>query len=128
MTNAQLTPIEIFIPFFDEPVKQKQICKVYNDGGHYVAFPYIPNRVPKKKNEKTTAQEIFDSLYASAIKDGKNEKETKSFLFDNLCTFFENDEETEIFIKEQIKRKAFNLYQRKKRFKRKAYCLSMVLS
>ena len=116
--TLELLPDSFKIPFFDEP--KKQFCKVYNDGGHYIATPYIPQRVPKKK-AKEDVQEIFDSLYAIAIKDGKNEHETKDFLFDNLCAFFENDEQTEIFIKEQIKRKAFNLYQRKKRFKRKAY-------
>ena len=110
--TLELLPDSFKILFFDEP--KKLFCKVYNDGGHYIATPYIPQRVPKKK-VKEEVQEIFDSLYAIAIKDGKNEHETKDFLFDNLCAFFENDEQTEIFIKEQIKRKAFNLYQCKMR-------------
>ncbi len=116
--TLELLPDSFKIPFFDETPK-KQLCKVYNDGGHYIAIPYISQRVPKKKPKEET-QEIFDSLYAMAIKDEKSESELREFLRDNLCAFFENDEETEIFIKEQMKRKAFNLYQRKKRFKRKA--------
>ena len=120
MTRPQLTEIDIDIPFFDEPKKQKQLCKVYNDGGHYIAFPYILNRVRKKKNEKTTAQELFDSLYVIALKDGKSGKDLKQFLRDNLAHLFKADEQVEKFIAEQLERKAYNLYQRKKRFKRKA--------
>lgn len=120
MINAQLTPTDIYIPFFDEPVKQKQICKVYNDGGHYVAFPYIPNRVPKKKKDKTTAQEMFDSLYLIALKENISGKDLKRFLLDNIAHLFETEEETQKFIAEQLERKAYNLFQRKKRFQRKA--------
>jgi len=117
--TLELLPDTFKIPFFDEE-RKKQICKIYNDGGHYIALPPIRQRVSKKKTKNET-YEIFDSLYSTALKDGKNESEIKSFIFDTLCPFFDNEKETELFIKEQMKRKAFNLYQRKKRFKRKAY-------
>ena len=60
-------PDSFKIPFFET---EKKICKVYNDGGHYIAIPHISQRVPKKK-AKEKVQEVFDSLYAIAIKDGK---------------------------------------------------------
>lgn len=120
MITTQLTPCDIIIPFFDEPIKQKQFCKVYNDGGHYIAVPYIPNRTHKRKKEKTNAQELFDSLYVLAIKDSKSDKDLKEFLQDNLAHLFETEEQVVKFVAEQLERKAYNLYQRKKRFKRKA--------
>ena len=120
MLNTRLTPTDIYIPFFDEPIKQKQLCKVYNDGGHYIAFPYIPTKNQKKRNDVSIEQEIFDSLYVISLKNGDSGKKQKEFLFDNMAHLFDNEQKLNAFISKQLERKAYNLYQRKKRLKRKA--------
>jgi hypothetical protein len=97
-------------------------CKIYHDGGHYVAVPcgqVKPHN--SQRNDKTEAQEAFDSLYAYTLIAGFTRAETLDFLRDNLCTLFPDETALNDFITDEMKRKAFNLYQRKKRFRRKAY-------
>lgn len=117
MTTTTNTNFEI--PFFELP---PTLCKVYSDGGHFVAVPYLPTgKQPPKKHEKTYLQEVFESLYAYAINNGMTRKQTLDFLRDNLCTEFEDEPTLNEFIAEEMKRKAHNLGQRKKRFRRKAF-------
>ena len=113
--------------FFDEPERPKkrkgEFCRVYNDGGHYVAVPLTRRR---KKTERLRerkehyAREIFDGLYLYTLKEGKSEDETRVFLQDNLTHLFPDDTALNVFIDENIKRKENNLHNRKKRFYRKA--------
>ena len=118
-TDLISLPDSFEIPFFDEDQK-KEVYKIYNDGGHYVAISYQSKKLPNKKNF-CVEREIFDALYSQAVKEGKNETETKNFLYDNLCTYFKDEKKLEEFISKEMERIAFNFYQRKKRFKRKAY-------
>ena len=113
--------------FFDEPArpakKRGKLCRVYNDGGHFVAVPLI--KACSKRNtyrirKKDPAREIFDGLYAYALIEGKNRAETLAFLQDNLCPFFDDEAALNAFIDGNLKRKANNLHNRKKRFHRKA--------
>lgn len=119
MTTATATPAPYEIPFFEIP---PTLCKVYSDGGHFVAVPYEPTgKVPPPKNSKTYAQEWFDSLYAYALIAGMKHAETVDFLRDNLCGEFDDDNALDEFIAAEMKRKAHNLGMRKKRFRRKAF-------
>ena len=113
--------------FFDEPTAPKKrkgkFCKVYNDGGHYIAVPlqYTGKKRDRQQptDETKTAREMFDSLYALAIADGKDKAETRTFLQDNLTAFFDSDTALNEFIDDNIKRRMNNYYSRRKRAKRK---------
>lgn len=112
--------------FFDNSMRNKRtgkFCRVYNDGGHYVAVPLqqsLKRTARRGKNEKNAAREVFDDLYNCTLADGKNKAETRSFLEDNLCPFFEDETALDCFIAGNIKRKLNNAHKRKNRFRRKA--------
>ena len=113
--------------FFDEPARTKkrkgEFCRVYNDGGHYIAVPLKkkPERTERpREKEEHYAREIFDGLYLYTLKEGKSKDETRAFLQDNLAHLFPDDSTLNAFIDENIKRKKNNLHNRKKRFRRKA--------
>ena len=113
--------------FFDEPARPKkhkgEFCKVYNDGGHFIAVPLKKTASKPKKyriSKNNTAREIFDGLYAYTLTEGKNKAETRAFLQDNLIHLFDSKTALNAFIDENLKRKANNLHNRKKRFRRKA--------
>lgn len=112
-------------PFkFFEHFPEKQVCKIYHDGGHYVATPYFPtNRKPQErtKHERGEIGEVFDNLYAQALLAGKERKETQGYLRDNLAHLFDDETELNAYIESETKRKAHSLGMRKKRFRRKAY-------
>lgn len=111
--------------FYDEIDKhrpRKTRCKVYNDGGHFIAVPV--NQIKERthsKHEPSEAQEMFDSLYAYTVLQNYGKAHARQFLSDNLCFMFENDGELNDFMDGQIKRKLHNMHERKKRFRRKAY-------
>ncbi len=127
MARPTLTPIDNSIPcpfifFEDEPRPDKVKCKVYNDGSHYVAVPYLPtHKAPPEKHPATYEREVFDSLYAYALIEGKTHAQTLDFLRDNLAHLFATGNELNEFITDEMKRKAHNLGMRKKRFRRKAH-------
>ena len=112
--------------FFDEPRPKRrtgQFCRVYNDGGHFVAVPLVrakhkPQRPRQRKED--TARELFDGLYALTLTEGKSKAETRAFLQDNLIHLFEDETAVNAFIDKNIKRKLNNLHHRKKRFRNKA--------
>lgn len=113
--------------FFDEPTRPKRrkgkLCRVYNDGGHYVAVPLEKAKSKPKQyriRKENPAREIFDGLYAYTLIEGKSKAETRSFLQDNLIHLFEDETALNAFIDENIKRKLNSLHNRKKRFHRKA--------
>lgn len=113
--------------FFDEPARPKkrkgEFCRVYNDGGHYIAVPLTkkPERTERPRERKEHyAREIFDGLYLYTLKEGKSKDETRAFLQDNLAHLFPDGSALNAFIDENIKRKKNNLHNRKKRFRRKA--------
>lgn len=56
-------------PFFFTEQKQnapnKNLYKIYNDGGHYVATPYF-HSYGKRKSQKSPFEQVFDKLYYEA--------------------------------------------------------------
>ena len=115
-----------FAKFFEKKISlpEKVVCKIYNDGGHYVGVPYFENKrkhVVRVTCENDVQRELFESCYAKAICDGLSKEETISFLKDNLYHMFADDCSLNDFIDGELKRKARNFIARKKRFRRKAY-------
>lgn len=113
--------------FFDEQKPQnkgkKEFCRVYNDGGHFVA---VPLKVRRDKvqfvalREENPERKIFDELYNICQRESKNNAETREFLQNNLCHLFEEENELNGFIDSNIKRCLHNLHSRKKRARKKA--------
>ncbi len=117
MTNTNSL---IGVPFFEIPFTP---CKVYNDGGHYVALPYFSCRKRRKKRRKpqeNAAREMFDSLYTQAMSEDKTKAETRVFIRSGLSCFFETETQADEFITLETKRVIHNLHSRKNRFYRKA--------
>ena len=122
------TPFENYLQptFFDEPERPKkrkgEFCRVYNDGGHYIAVPLHKRREKDicRRRVESDLREIFDALYFYAIKEGKSKDETRAFLQDNLAHLFPDDNALNDFIDVNIKRRLNNLHNRKKRAYRKA--------
>ena len=112
--------------FFDEPERPKkrkgEFCRVYNDGGHFIAVPLNQRREKdtRRRRVESELREIFDALYFYTVKEGKSADETRAFLQDNLAHLFPDDTALNVFIEENTKRKLNNLHNRKKRFYRKA--------
>ena len=112
--------------FFDEPERPKkrkgEFCRVYNDGGHFIAVPLNQRREKdtRRRRVESELREIFDALYCYTVKEGKSADETRAFLQDNLAHLFPDDTALNVFIEENTKRKLNNLHNRKKRFYRKA--------
>lgn len=120
MTTATTTLTTFEIPFFELP---PTMCKVYNDGGHYIATPYFPDerrRAPRGEYELQELREVFETLYAYTITAEMKRAETLDFLRDNLCHLFATAENLNDFITHEMKRKARCLHMRKSRFYRKA--------
>lgn len=121
--KSMLTPIDIDVSFFDECKPKSRLCKVYNDGGHFIAVPYIRSyaRQSSSATKHEYAKELFDSLYAQTIINDMNKAESKTYLRDNLCHLFDSDGELDEFITEEREQKLHNMHMRKRRFRRKAH-------
>lgn len=100
-------PFVFFADNAEEERPEKAFCKVYNDGGHYVAVPYFEGKSKRKRREireRTALQEQFDSLFSYALAAGLEEDPRREFLRDNLCHLFDDENELEEFITEQEER------------------------
>ncbi len=112
------------IPFFDiyETPKTEHECKVYNDGGHYIATRNIRSNlnIKRKKTEKKDIDKLFIALYKTAIEQGLNGKETLEYIRNELQNAFPDYKKLDEYIAKSIEKQRKNLYARKKRFRRKA--------
>lgn len=106
-------------PFFEGP----KICKIYNDGGHYIATRCCRSSV-KPARERTSRGGIdilFDGLYKSAMQDGLRDKELAAYIKSGLEELFRDHPDLDGYVADKIERARRNLYARKKRFRRKGY-------
>ncbi len=97
---------------------------VYSDGSHYIARSICKKggRI-KKKYTKPECRILFDLLYDQGIKSSLAEKELKGYITAGFVDDYGYSENERLlgYIDENLKRKARNIWQREKRFKRKAY-------
>ena len=131
MNTATITPLDDWagcpFPLFDEGMPTEGLYKITHDGGHFLAtrvFPKQSKHVGKGK-PREDIDICFDSLYTAGIrkglKDTKREKALTGFVTAGMAKLYSNDPALEEYIADRIKRKRRNLYNRKKRFRRKAY-------
>lgn len=109
-----------FLPFFDE--EQTQWCKVYNDGGHYIAQPIITsNRKQKIRDTSRKAIDIaFNDIYYLAKRNGLKGNNLIQYIVEKLGVMFANDNLSNYVVK-KIEKTERATRGRKKRFRRKAY-------
>ena len=103
-----------------------QDCKVYFDGGHYIAVPKenFPSRkgrnIPKKSIPQTdTKKAKFETAYAESQALPKRER--KQYITEQLKDEFISEEQTKEYVKQQTERKRNNAYKRYTRLWRKVY-------
>ncbi len=122
MYNGNIAVVDksYFLPFFNE--EQTQWCKVYNDGGHYIAQPIIKsNRKQKIRDTSRKAIDIaFNDVYYSAKRNGVKDKELVGYIVEKLGEMFESDNLTDYVVK-KIEKTKRAMRSRRKRFCRKAY-------
>lgn len=131
MNTATITPLDDWagcpFPFFDEETPAEGWYKITHDGGHFVATRIFP-RQSKHVGKGKTREDIdicFDSLYTAAVrkglKDTKRGKALTGFITAGMEKLYSDNPTLDEYIADRIKRKRRNLYNRKKRFRRKAY-------
>ena len=103
-----------------------QDCKVYFDGGHYIAVPKenFPSRkgrnTPNKNSPQTdTKKAKFETAYAESQALPKRER--KQYIAEQLKDEFISEEQTKKYVKQQTERKRNNAYKRYTRLWRKVY-------
>ena len=109
-----------------------KLYKIYNDGSHYIAREAVKGN-PRKSRDKIVTQvdELFESLYDMASKTliDRNKDQTKEarikklseFIIMNMQDSFPYYPNLDKYVYENVERKERNLWQREKRFRRKAY-------
>ena len=98
--------------------------KIYHDGSHYIARKSVKGLKRKtKKRECSKLTKLFDFLFDEAIKSNiATDEEKKQYIEDKLINDYCIDmPDIKQFIEENFKRKIRNIWQREKRFRRKAY-------
>lgn len=108
-----------------------ELYKIYNDGSHYIARRAIRGisrrKAVKRPNE---LDELFEDLYKLALQnvlDGSEKtkearaKKLSEFILANIEGIFPDYPNLEKYVRDNVERKERNLWQREKRFRRKAY-------
>ena len=113
-------------PWFDDYKANRTAYKVYNDGSHYVAHivnpaSTRPSRPCGPAREKWHIDELFDESYSAGIIKNLNGSALKNFIKEKISEFYPGYPDLDSFIVKCLRRKARNLYMRKRRFRRKAY-------
>lgn len=118
----RVTPT-IEFPWFDEYKSAHQICKVYNDGGCYIAIPPVTGQKKHKKvlHFRTFKDDLFDQFYLSGLKLNLTGKDLSEHILNGLRQVFPNDWTLRDFVSSSLNRISKNLFARKKRFRRKAF-------
>ncbi len=123
-----LTYIEpdVSFPWFDEvsePGENKSPCKIYNDGGHYIAslISSVKNKkIERPKRLKMRVDELFDELYLKGVKQNLKKDDLVSYIKAGLESGFPAYLSLDAFVSDSLSRKHLNLRSRIKRFRRKA--------
>ena len=124
---SELQPIKAeYLPFFADAPKAldtREWYKVYNDGGHYVAskLQKSKRRVFPTIRKHEEIDKDFYELYYAAVQDGLKDYALTNGIKTRLAELHPEHPNLDEYVAEKIERAKFNLYKRKKRFRRKAY-------
>ena len=107
-------------PFFEE---SPRLCKIYNDGGHYIATRCCRSATRSVTHRKTREDIdiLFDDLYVSGVRENLHGEALAARIKAGLEELFSNRPNLDEYVADKIERARRNLYARKKRFRRKAH-------
>ena len=122
MTYEEYIPDRSF-PWFDEWQQHNTFCKVYNDGGCYIAVPSskATKKYKSRNYTRSSMDDLFDQLYLKAIKENVARKDLQEYILAGLREAFPNRWGLVDFVERKILKVVKNLGARKKRFRRKAF-------
>ena len=96
-------------------------CKIYSDGGHYIAIPSenFPHgkKQPSKSTTTTPHKAEFETAYMQS--QALPKKKRNAYIAEQLKDCFTSEQETKEFIKQQTERKKVNAIKRRVRLFRK---------
>lgn len=106
----------------DTSHKKKPVYKIHHDGSNYVATLFIKNsgNISTERKKKDNVDVFFDSKYIQAVAEGLKGARLNERLHADLSLEFPQMPKLDDYTDENIKKRQHNLYNRKKRFKRKA--------
>lgn len=104
------------------------LCKIYNDGSHFVATekynkkPELYSNIKRLKDDLTPMDKSFDELYFLALEQELPVKKQKEFVRNGIVNIYgDAGEILDKWIDQKFDVKLRNIEARKKRFRRKAY-------
>lgn len=124
---SELQPIKTeYLPFFADAPKApdtREWYKVYNDGSHYVATKLLKakKKLYSAMRKREEIDKDFYELYCAAVQDGLKDYALTNGIKTQLAELYPDYPNLDEYVAKKIERAKFNLYKRKKRFRRKAY-------
>lgn len=111
------------MPWFDEYEQHNRFCKVYNDGGCYVAVPFSTSRKKKRHSLhlRIPLDDRFDQLYLEALHSNLSNSDLKEYILSKLREEYPNEWTLVDYVSGKLESCKRNLGARKKRFRRKAF-------
>ena len=103
------------------------VYKIYSDGGHFVGSRILQGvSTGAKRRTASEIDDLFDCLYFEGyfnkgLRDKKVDKPLSDFIREGILAEYPEEEDVDTLIADGVKRKINNMYNRKKRFRRKAY-------
>lgn len=117
----RITPNSSF-PWFEDYAQHNTFCKVYNDGGSYVAIPQLKPSVRKPRRAVRNAEdELFEQFYLEGIEGHLSGEALAEYIVSKIREMRPDFWGVRDFVDEKLLGKRKNLSARKKRFRRKAY-------
>ena len=98
-------------------------CKIYNDGGHFVAKEIVISNGKKRYHNSivdTEKTQYFDSIYFDALDKNFTYNQLVEYLKENMLAKYPDIENIDEYIEKRLLQSKRNLFNRIKRFKRKA--------
>ena len=104
------------------PFEELNYYKVYKDGGHYVGTRIMRSKSkrPPKKTVDSDMDIAFDSLYVQALRQGLKNEAMADYIQAGLEKLYPASSALRKYILEKMDKKQRNLWERIKRFRRKA--------
>ncbi len=111
------------MPWYDDYAKHNTLCKVYNDGGCYVAIPPMQSGKKKKftKSIRMPIDDAFDEAFLKAIKEGISGTVLQDYICGILREAYPDYWGLAEYVAKKIVKSKNNIQARKKRFRRKAF-------
>lgn len=114
------------IVFFDNDYITEVPCKVYNDGGHFIAIPQKQGHaaIPTTyKPERSAMDDFFDVFYLEAVGSAErlSRSEKLSYIQSRIMDKFPEITNCADYVAKRLQRVENNILHRKKLCRRKAY-------